>query len=139
MKPFTARTHGQATVELMIILPLLLIILSVSISIFAQQLLISEALRSQQAVERTSEHIANIFFQMSLAPIGSQSVWYIPSGIEPQTIQITNGIVEVTSARGYAAARLPSTEWTAPTLYDGNHFITWKDVNGNIHAREGAI
>ena len=129
--------RGQATVELMIILPLLLIILAVSISIFAQQLLIADALRSQQAVERNAELVANALFHMSLAPIGSQGVFYIPSGMESQTIRTGNGFVEVSSSRGFATAQLPSTEWVAPTLFDGNYFTVWKDVNGNIHTREG--
>lgn len=133
----TSHTRGQATVELMIILPLLLIILAVSISIFAQQLLIADALRSQQAVERTAELVANALFYMHLSPIGSRSVFYIPSGMESQTIQTGNGFVEVISARGFATAQLPSTEWVTPALYDGNYFTVWKDVNGNIHTLGG--
>ncbi len=124
--------RGQATVEIMIILPLLLIILSISLSIFAQQMIISDSIRSQQSVERSAEILANGIIEMSRAPIGSKMQLFIPAGTETQTIQLRNGLVEAQSARGYASSRIPYLEWSTPPLYDGNFFTIQKDANGSL-------
>ncbi len=121
---------GQATVEIMVILPLLLIILSISLSIFAQQLIVADSIRAQQSVERSAEILANGIMEMSRAPLGSKIQLFIPSGAETQTIQLQNGLVEARSARGYASSRIPYAEWSTPTLYDGNFFTIQKDATG---------
>ena len=124
--------HGQATVEIMVILPLLLIILSVSLSIFAQQLIVADSIRAQQSVERSAEILANGIMEMSRAPIGTAMRLYIPSGPEPQTIQLLNGLVEARSTQHYASSRIPYAEWSSPELHDGNFFRIRRDQNGNV-------
>lgn len=127
--------RGQATIEIMVILPMLLIILAVSISIFAQQLLIADSIRIQQSAERSAEILANGIVEMSRAPIGSSVRIYIPPGLEPQTIQLTNGLVEARSALGYASVLIPYAEWSTPPINDGNFFLVQKDANGSLRVQ----
>ena len=126
--------RGQATIEMMVILPLLLIILAVSISIFGQQLLIADSLRAQNAVVRSAELVADSVMEISLAHSGSSMRVHIPKGPELQTISFSNGLIEVYSQNGYASAKITNTNWSSPTFFDANTIILSRDVNGFVRA-----
>lgn len=129
------KNSGQATIEIMIILPLLLVLLAVSISIFSQQLLVADSIRSQQAVERSAEIVANGLMEMSRAPIESSMRVYVPKGPDTQTIALSNGLIEAYSSFGYASVKLPYTEWNAPLIQDGNSILISRDSNGLVRVR----
>ncbi len=131
-------THarGQATVEIMVILPLLLILLSVSFSIFAQQLIVVDSIRAQQSTERSAQIVASSIMEMSRAPIGSKIKFFIPAAIETQTIILGSGLIEARSARSYSSVKIPFTEFSFSNLHDGNFFTIQRDVNGRLDIRE---
>lgn len=125
-------SHGQTTIEMMVILPLLLIILAISISIFGQQLIIADSLRAQNAVVRSAELVANSVMEISLAHSGSSMRIHIPKGPELQTISFSNGLIEVYSQNAYASAKITNTNWSSPTFFDANTIILSRDVNGFV-------
>jgi hypothetical protein len=128
-------TKGQATIEIMIILPLLLVLLAVSISIFAQQLLITDSIHSQQGVERSAELVASALSEMASSPENSQMQIVIPSGPDDQTIVVGRGFIEVSSSRGYAAISLPHTEWAFPSFSDGDTLLLRNDENNTLNVQ----
>lgn len=129
----SSSSRGQATVELMIILPLLLIILAISISIFAQQMLIVDSLRYRHAVERSAEQVAEIISHMQRMPPQSDALFYIPKSPETQTITLTNGLLEVKGAQYYASILLPFTNGGSFSMSDGDTIRMTMDGNNQLH------
>jgi len=132
---FGGYSRGQATVELMIILPLLLILLAVSISIFSQQMLIVDSLRYSHAVERSAELVAESFSHLSTMPPGSRARLYIPKSPETQTITLANGLIEVRGSQQYRSVRLPFLNGGSFTAYDGNALLISVDVNNQLRVQ----
>jgi hypothetical protein len=123
---------GQATVELMIILPLLLILLAVSISIFSQQMLIVDSLRYKNGVERSAELVSEALSRMHSMPRGSTAVFYIPKSPETQTISFANGLLEVKGSQHYSSVLLPFTIGETFSMNDGNSFRISIDENNTL-------
>lgn len=126
---------GQATIEIMIILPLLLVLLAVSISIFAQQLLITDSIHSQQGVERSAELVASALVEMASSPENSRMRVYIPPGPDDQTIIVARGFVEVSSSRGYSSIAISHTGWNFPSFSDGDTLLFQNDANNVLHVQ----
>ncbi len=126
---------GQATVELMIILPLLLILLAVSISIFSQQMLIIDSLRYKYAVERSAEWMAENISHFSTMPPGSSARFTIPKSPETQIITLANGLVEVKGTLHYSSVRLPFLNIHPFTANDGNVLFASMDENNQLHVQ----
>lgn len=120
---------GQATIELMLILPLLLIILGISMSIFSQQTITADAIQIQHEAQRTAETMATALEEVGNSVPGSTLRIFLPPTIETQTILIQNGSVEVQSARGFGSARLTNTNWSASAFSNGQFVSITLDTN----------
>ncbi|MDZ4256477.1 MAG: hypothetical protein U1C71_02640, partial [archaeon] len=60
---------------------------------------------------------------------------FLPPSLEPQTIIVQNGVVEVRSTRAYASAPVMDTTWLGTGIADGNFFEAGKDEYGYFWMR----
>lgn len=130
--------RAQASIELMIILPLLVIILTLSVGIFGTQLANLRSLESQHAAQRTAELIAESVEELVHSPAGTTLRVFIPPATASQSITIGSGLVQVQSGSAYGSARITNTSVSASSLYDGNMLYLAKDGNGTLSVSEGS-
>ncbi|MFH0970140.1 MAG: hypothetical protein V1776_01630 [Candidatus Diapherotrites archaeon] len=120
---------GQATIELLLIMVVLLTILGISISIASTHQQSIQQKRITLEAEKTAAQMKEAIYQVWHSPEGMQLQVFIPPATQTQSIRVENGLLEVRSSS--VVVQIPLfLDLNTSTVYDGNMILVTRTYAG---------